>query len=439
MKELAKSVVARRLGLAESGEPEAQTALTRLAKIGEQEEDDFLQNAQQGLRFKQVKALKARYTGEVCALRGNDPKVQALKTQIVALENRYGIADDDFEKNALKLATQVVAKSTLEEALAGREDFEHAAILRDTGERFTRILGDSSFEKSYFQPQIQARLGKASDALLEEIEAGRRRSERAVAAKREVEALYSLAPGLRSNGSAVGSRDWQRNLAWRSAAHEAAARLAQNRGERSEEGAKIGDLQSQLDALSSQTEQDASEREAETARAKTQQSLEAARQSRLRSGDPIISVKAPRDSRQVVANLPDGTALALAWNNASENFQTRFPAPALSQGGTYTIAVSVVAANGNRQEFSMFFAVNTQKPGVVGEVGETWNPKFKGDARTNQVSVLAPWGRVELLGQDGVFGSQLGVPKSWQGRKVKVRYVVTDKARSTIEIEVDWR
>ena len=436
MKELAKEVVARRLGLPDRGELNAGTYLTRLAAVGEQDEGDFLQNAQQGLRFQQVKALKARYTGEVCALRGSEPKVQVLKTQIKALENRYGIADDNFETKAMRLATQGVAKATLEEALQGREDTEHAAILRDTGERFTRILGNNSFEKAFFQPQIEARLGKASDDLLEEIEAGRNHSERAVSARREVEALYALAPGLRNNLRSVGSREWQRDLAGRARAHEAAYRLAQSRRDGTGKEAMQDDLQGQLDELSNQTDQDASESPKANPAQTNGQSSQTGNQSRSHSG-ATLSVKAPRDSRQVMANFSDGTAVPLAWNNTNERFETRFSAPVSGSEGTETIAVSVVAANGNRQKFSMALPVDAPKPD--GDGGKR-KLKFSGDSATDRVSALLPWGRVELQAQEnGAFAAQVGVPAAWKNRQTKVRFLVLDKAGNATEIEVNWR
>lgn len=443
MKELAKIVVSRRLGLTSPGERDADKRLAVLAQAGVQDERDFLDNAQQGLRYKQVKALKATYTNQVCALRGDEPKVQNLKKQITALENRYGIADDDFGTKALKLATQVVAKTTLEEAIQGREDSERAARLRDTGEKFSRELGDVSFEKTYFQPQIEARLGQASDILLEEIEAGRENSERAQSAKREVEALYALEPGLRGNLRSVGSREWQRDLAWRARAHETAYRLAQTKRDRPSDDAKISDLQGQLDYLSNHTEQDAGDFEKiEADRMSNDQPLETARQYRLRPGDPLISVKAPQDAREVVALLPDGTIAPLAWNEANRAWETRFDVPAFLRDGAYTIGILVVTNDGKRQKFSMPFSVDTQKPGGMGEVGGDggmWNLKFLCDSRTERVSALLPWGRVELKSQNGVFGAQTPVPAEWQNRKARVRFLVTDKAHNRTEIAVDWR
>lgn len=444
MKELAKTIVENRLGLGRGSEKETLERLKRLAVSGAQNEEDFLENAQQGLRYKQVKALKANYTREVCALRGREPKVVQMQKRIVALENRYGIADDNFESGALRLATQVVAKMTLNEALAGREDGEQAARLRDMGEKFTRELGDGPFHRTYFQKQIEARLSSASDMLLSEIEAGRENSEEARSAKGEVEALYALAPGLRGTIRNIGSREWQRDLAWRARAHETAYRLAQTKRDRPNDGAKISDLQSQLDYLANHTEADSSDFEkVEYDRLNNGEALETARQYRLRPGDPLIAVKAPADAREVVAMLPDGTLAPLTWNEMTRQWETRFDVPAYMHDGHYTVRVLLVDKDGGRKRFSVPFSVDTQKPTGVGEVGgdgELWNLRLLCDSRTDRVSALLPWKRVQLTAhENGVFGQQVAVPAQWRGRSAQVRFIVTDKAHNRTEVEVDWR
>ncbi len=477
MKELAKTVVSRRLGLVQQGEQDAEARLKRLAQSGAQDEDDFLQNAQEGLRFKQVKALKADYTDQVCALRNSDPKVVALKKKIVVLENRYGIADDNFQSNALKLATQVVAKTTLEEALAGREDGERAARLRDMGERFTRDLGDNSFDQSYFKPQVEERLASANETLISEIEAGRENSGVAQGARHELESLYALAPDLRGTIRSEGSREWQQDLAWKARAHETAYRLAQTKRDSPNDAAKISDLQSQLDYLSGHTEQDSDEFEhAETQRLNNDEPLETARQFRLnadgspdtdeqtipdesqqtendaminaanqyllRPSSPLIAVRVPQNSKEVTALLPDGTQTPLVWNGVTRQWEARFDVPTDVEDDHYIIQIMVVNSQGTRTSYSMPFSVATQKPTAIGEVGgnsRVWNLRLLCDSRTARVMAFLPWKQVELMGhQNGEFKQQVKVPAQWQGHNAVVRFVITDKTHNTTEIEVNW-
>ncbi|RYX81355.1 hypothetical protein EON83_24525 [bacterium] len=471
MKDLARVVVARKLGLGQSDMRDADARLKRLAEVGAQNEDDFLQNAQQGLRFKQVKALKADYTNQVCALRRSEPEVVALQKRIVALENRYGIADDNFRSKALKLSIEVIAKTTLTEALAGREDGERAARLRDMGERFVRELGDSSFDDTYFKPQVEERLAVASDTLLAEIEAGREKMGVAQSARREVESLYALAPGLRATIRDEGSREWQQDLAWRARAHETAYRLAQTKRDRSSDTIKIGDLQGQLDYLSGHTEQDSDEFEkAETERMNNGEPLQTARQYRLNvdgseeatpdssqqdamlnagndysllSGNAQITVKAPQNIKEVSAILPDGTQTPLSWNGKARQWETGFDVPTYTRDGRYNVAIVMVDYKGNRTRYTMPFSVDTQKAATLSDIGgnsNLWNLRLVCDTPATSVTASLPWKSVELTAQtNGEFGRPIEVPKAWQGRDGKVRFVITDRARNRTQIEVDWR
>jgi hypothetical protein len=443
MKELAKIVVSRRLGLTQPGERDAPDRLKRLAGVGYEDEDDFLDNAQKGLRFKQIKVLKAQYTQQVCALHGSEPATQKLAKRIDALQNRYDIEDDDFKSQAQLLATQGVAKAVLAEALQGREDGEHAARLWDTGERFAREHGQASFDSTYYRPQIQASLDEQNQVLLEELEAGRDDAPEAQAAKREIQQLYTLAPGLRASLRTVGSREWRLDLAWRARAHETAYRLAQARRDRPTEAEEIEALQTKLDSQSNQTEHDASDfQQVEDKRLANNEPLETARQYRLRPGDPLISLGAPKDARSVVAVLPDGTIQPLAWNSAGAKWEARFDVPTYARDGSYVVQVLVALADGKRQSFSMPFSVDTVKPRALGEVGGdggSWNLKILSDARTDRVTALLPWGRKELYSlSGGLFAAHVAVPKAWQGRAAKVHFIVTDKAHNRTEIAVDW-
>ena len=443
MKELAKIVVSRRLGLAQSGESDASTRLARLANIGDENEDDFLDNAQKGLRFKQVKFLKAQYTQQVCALRGDESATQNLAKRIEALQNRYDIEDNGFKAQAQLLATRGIAKAVLAEAIQGREDGEHAARLWDTGERFAHERGEDSFDTTYYRPQIQAALDEQNQTLLEELEAGRDSSSEAQTARREITRLYALAPALRGNLRSVGSREWQLDLAWRARAHETAYRLAQAKRDRPSDTDEIDALQSKLELQSNQTEHDAGDfQQIEDKRLQNNEPLETARQYRLRPGDPLVSVAAPKDARSVVALLPDGTVQPLAWNAANTKWETRFDVPAYALDGQYLVRVLVVNADGKRQGFSMPFSVDTVKPRALGEVGgdgSHWNLKILSDERTDRVCALLPWGRKDLFAlSGGLFAARVAVPKAWQGREAKVRFLVTDKAHNRTEISVDW-
>ena len=76
---------------------------------------------------------------------------------------------------------------------------------------------------------------------------------------------------------------------------------------------------------------------------------EAPSQYQVRPGDPLISLGAPQDSRQVIAILPDGAVKPLGWNALTSKWETRFDVPTYAPDGVYIVQILLVRADGSRK------------------------------------------------------------------------------------------
>ncbi len=484
LEQLGRDAMAARMGIIARNDADAK--MTRLSAVSGAQKAPFLQRAQKGLRETQVKAITSKWTREVIALRENTSTARRLKTQLVALQNRYGM-QEDFELAVYEKTARQMALFTLNEALAGRENTRRAAVFIDAGERYARKCGQKSFQRDFYAPTIQTNLDASNDQIVQEIEAGRDSSADARDAQNRVRHLFALAPQLRGDFRAQGSKEWEIDRARRGLAHETAYRLAQTKTEHPQQKAEQNALRAQLERLADQTEADADEILAsETARYKTRQPLLTARQFQkqqevasddpaplalptstpeepaatpepevdeapadpasqfqVRPGDPLISLAAPRDARQVVAILPDGTLKKLEWNNQTARWETRFDVPTYAPDGGYLVQILLVRSDGSRAKFQMRFDVDTAAPrarALAFQNGATWNLRLWTEKSAQRVSALTPWQeRVAMQRQNGGLWSQsVAVPPQWRNRRAQIRFFVTDSAHNKTEISVEW-
>ncbi|RYX83261.1 hypothetical protein EON83_15455 [bacterium] len=164
-----------------------------------------------------------------------------------------------------------------------------------------------------------------------------------------------------------------------------------------------------------------------------------AEQYRLKPGDPLISVKAPRASRRVIAILPSGEILPLTWNARTLAFEARFDVPAHAIAGPYAVQVIVVGERGERHQLVMHFSVEDNGPdGNARLFFSPQNPRLEleCDARTDRVSAfLASGERVELARE--ATGRWSAALPSQVASGDKVRFVLTDAAHNRTEITLD--
>lgn len=133
---------------------------------------------------------------------------------------------------------------------------------------------------------------------------------------------------------------------------------------------------------------------------------------RLKPGDPVLSVDAPREAVAVIADFPFGARRLCAWDEAREKWACRFLVPRSVPDGRYAIRVTCVNADGTRTLMEAEYAVDSKAPQfevaarrIGGEVVVTAKPrKFVLETRRGRrggLSVTHDAKRVRLLLADG--------------------------------------
>jgi hypothetical protein len=163
----------------------------------------------------------------------------------------------------------------------------------------------------------------------------------------------------------------------------------------------------------------------------------------LRPGDPLISVMAPADCRQVLALMPDGSLLPLRYDTGKGAWEARFDVPTAAEQGDYRVQIVIVAADGLRKRLVMNFSVDMVAPRGAASLRSDdghWNLRLETDEQTKRVSAFLPWNeRVELRRElGGIFTKQVSVPTQING-PAQVRFILTDKAHNRTEVFVDWK
>jgi len=159
-----------------------------------------------------------------------------------------------------------------------------------------------------------------------------------------------------------------------------------------------------------------------------------------RAGDPLLRVMAPENSRQVVAQMPDGELKPLAWNALSRAWEASFDIPTYAPDGDYQVSVAIVHADGVRSKVTLRFRVANQAPhakAAMREDGAKWNIEVADTDHIQRVVALLPWGERLMLEHEGaLFRAAVAIPATWSGAR-RVQLVVTDTAHNRTTIEVD--
>jgi hypothetical protein len=180
------------------------------------------------------------------------------------------------------------------------------------------------------------------------------------------------------------------------------------------------------------------EQEAEKQRLQTRQ-----KELRARMGDPLISVDAPKDARQVVAVMPDGITKQLEFNEASRRWEGRFDIPTYVREGEYVVNVFVVLNDGTRIQKEMKYHVDVTKPAARAEL--KWiegklRLEVNASVDTDRVEAVLPWGemiKVERTSQPGRFVKIIEAPASFLRKRVEIEIIVTDKAHNRTLLKAD--
>lgn len=83
---------------------------------------------------------------------------------------------------------------------------------------------------------------------------------------------------------------------------------------------------------------------------------------RLKPGDPVLSVDAPRDALAVIADFPFGARRLCSWDADREKWACRFLVPRSVADGRYEIKVTCVNADGTRTFMEAEYAVDSRAP-----------------------------------------------------------------------------
>ncbi|MDX6768195.1 MAG: VIT domain-containing protein [Elusimicrobiota bacterium] len=83
---------------------------------------------------------------------------------------------------------------------------------------------------------------------------------------------------------------------------------------------------------------------------------------RMKPGDPVLSVDAPRGTAAVIADFPFGKRQLCAWDEVREKWACRFLVPRGTPDGRYAIKVLAVGRDGSRAEFEADYEVDSKAP-----------------------------------------------------------------------------
>jgi len=151
-------------------------------------------------------------------------------------------------------------------------------------------------------------------------------------------------------------------------------------------------------------------------------------------GDPVLTVNAPRDARQVTAYFPFGLVKDLRWDDFLEKWTVRFLVPVEAADGEYEAQVVIVKRDGSVELAKASYVIDSRCPDFdVDLVGSRIRVRVDEPARKVTVALAAdPRRRVELRGDGRSFEGEL------PGRG-RVRVVVADAARNETSREVEPR
>ncbi len=161
-------------------------------------------------------------------------------------------------------------------------------------------------------------------------------------------------------------------------------------------------------------------------------------------GDPVLSVQAPEDARQVVAYFPFGLVKRLRWDPMREHWSARFLVPRDVEDGVYEIRILIVDADGQRRWKTVEYRIDGTEPEF-----ETWVSAFAepGEVLPIEVDPFEPvvevvaWlpgqastpVRLTLDTETGTYRGALTMPDEFPEGGVTVRVQVRDRARNRHE------
>ena len=161
-------------------------------------------------------------------------------------------------------------------------------------------------------------------------------------------------------------------------------------------------------------------------------------------GDPVLSVEAPRDARQVVAYFPFGLVKRLRWDPMREQWSARFLVPRDVDDGLYEIRILIVDAAGRRRWKTVEYRIDGTAPEF-----ETWVSAYAAPGEELPIEVdpfepvveVVAWLpgvasipiRLTLDMETGTYRGALRMPDVFPAGGVTLRVQVRDRARNRHE------
>lgn len=159
-------------------------------------------------------------------------------------------------------------------------------------------------------------------------------------------------------------------------------------------------------------------------------------------GDPVLSVIAPEDARQVVAYFPFGLIKRMSWDPIRGCWSARFLVPRDVEDGNYEIRVNIVHKDGHREWRTISYRIDATAPEF-----EAWVPAeaMPGQALELVVDPFEPVAKVTVILEDGTTralkldledGMYKGVvetPDPWIGESMQLKILVQDRAGNRFE------
>jgi Ca-activated chloride channel family protein len=149
-------------------------------------------------------------------------------------------------------------------------------------------------------------------------------------------------------------------------------------------------------------------------------------------GDPVLTVRAPRDAIQVTASFPFGLVKDLEWDAQEESWKVRFLVPNDVPDGVYQAKVVIVHADGTIEMAKATYTIDSTEPDFLVEmIEDVAGVKLrvtcsKGVALVTVALVSDPQVRVTLVDVGG--GVFEGVMTAAAGAELRV--VAADTARN---------
>lgn len=88
-------------------------------------------------------------------------------------------------------------------------------------------------------------------------------------------------------------------------------------------------------------------------------------------GDPVLSIKAPKDAKQVTAQFPFGLTKDLEWDSHDETWKVRFLVPKDVIDGVYTAKVVIVRADGSIELAKAKYTIDSAEPDFLVTMTQT--------------------------------------------------------------------